>query len=123
MTHLGLGLGLLAALSVPAHAQSTEEPTAVEEPPAEESEEDPLSRHRLRFDVLAERTIGTVSKPVAFNWRRTDVHLAAVGDFPFELNNFGSLGGGGMVRLPTGGSLVELGLTYAGVWDTPSSRR
>ncbi len=83
--------------------------------------DDSLSRYRTPFGVLAERTIGTTSKPVEFNWRRTKVHLAASGNHPFELNNFNSLRSGGLVRLPSGGVIFELGLSYVWVWDTPSS--
>ncbi len=123
-----------------AHAQS--DPAESGDPPAEtppagaesddneagdalpdlKDNEDPLSRHRTRLDVLAERAIGTASKPVAFNWRRTNVHLAATGSFLFELNNFNSLRGGGLVRLPAKKAIVELGVSWAQVWDTPSSR-
>jgi hypothetical protein len=92
-----------------------------EEAEVESEEEDPLSPYRARLDVLAERTIGTASKPVAFNWRRTHVHVAASGSFLFELNNFNSLRGGAMARLPAKKTLVELGLSYAHAWDTPSS--
>ena len=84
--------------------------------------EDPLSRYRTRFDLLAERAIGTASKPVAFNWRRTNVHFAALGSFVFELNNFNTMRVGGMVRLPAKKAIVEFGLTYVEAWDSPSSR-
>jgi hypothetical protein len=94
------------------HAQAQE---------AEETE-DPLSSHRTEFDVLADRAIGTTSTPVKFDWRRSPAHLAATGSFLFELNNFDSVRGGAMVRLPTGGALLSFELSYVGVWDTPSSR-
>lgn len=102
-----------------AHAQDAPvaEPAA---PPAGEVG-DPLSPYRTDLDDLAEATIGTVSRPVAFNWRRTNVQLAGLIAFPFELNNFASLRGGALVRLPSGGAIVELGLSYANTWDTPSS--
>lgn len=89
------------------------------EPSAEP--EDPLSDYRTPFDVLAKRTIGTTSKPVEFNWRRTTVQVAAIGDHLFELNNFNSLRSGALTRFPSGGLIYELGLTYVWVWDTPSS--
>ena len=86
----------LALFATPALAQDT--------PPEEEedvpTEEDPLSPHRTRFDVLTDRAIGTASIPVEFNWRRTKVHVAGTGSFLFELNNFDSARVGGMVRLP-----------------------
>lgn len=85
-------------------------------------EEDPLSEHRAPFDVLVERTIGTTSRPVEFNWRRTKVQVAATGDHLFELNNFNSLRAGALARFPTGGVMLELGISHAWVWDTPSSQ-
>jgi len=96
---------------------------AQEQPEESDSTEatDPLAPHRVKFDVLAERAIGTASKPVEFNWRRTTVQLAATGSFLSELNNFNSLRGGGMVRFPTGGMLIEVEGSYAAAWDTPAS--
>ncbi|MFT7519004.1 MAG: hypothetical protein ACI9MC_001140 [Kiritimatiellia bacterium] len=109
---------------------SDEEPTSDEDDsssgdsPASDSssEEDPLSRHRTDFDVLMDRSIGKASQPVAFNWRRTDVHIAATGSFLFELNNFNSGRSGAMARFPMRGSLFEVSASYVFVGDTPSSR-
>lgn len=95
---------------------------------AEEPEEevplpqDPLAEHRVPLDSLVNRTIGSTSRPVEFDWRRKPVHLAATGGFLAELNNFNTLRAGGLVRLPTGRVLVDLGVSYADVWDSPSSR-
>lgn len=99
-----------------------ETPVQPADPDAEEGDGDPLSRYRTRFDTLAERAIGTATKPVAFNWRRTNAHVAVDLAFPFELNNFNSLRAGGLVRIPTQGLMLELGASYVRVWDTPSSR-
>lgn len=84
-------------------------------------DDDPLAPHRTPFPVLVERTIGTASKPVEFDWRRTKVHLAAAGDHLFELNNFDSLRAGGLARFPSGGLITELGVSYVWTWDTASS--
>jgi hypothetical protein len=89
--------------------------------PSDSAIDDPLSRHRTPFPELAERTIGTASKPVEFNWRRTTVQAAVTGDQLYELNNFNSLRVGGMARFPTSGLIVELGASYVRTWDTPSS--
>lgn len=86
-----------------------------------EEEDDPLGAHRVPLDELVERTIGTASRPVEFNWRRTTAQVAVTGDQLYELNNFNSLRGGLMVRLPTSGTIVEIGASYAHTWDTPSS--
>jgi hypothetical protein len=92
------------------------------EEPAPTEEADPLEQYRASVDVLAERAIGTTSTPVEFDWRKSPVQFAATGSFLVELNNFDSARIGGMARLPSGGFLVELGATWVGVWDTPSSR-
>lgn len=107
----------VAPVNEPAPTDSASDPSA-----PDASAADPLSRHRMPFEELAERTIGTVSKPVAFNWRRTKVQVAATGDQLYELNNFNSLRAGGVARFPTGGVLTEVGASYVRTWDTPSSR-
>jgi hypothetical protein len=89
----------------------------------EEEPDDSLSPYRTPFPVLVEQSIGTASKPVEFDWRRTDVHVALTGDQLFELNNFNSMRAGAMARLPGGGVIYELGLAYVWVWDTPSSEQ
>jgi hypothetical protein len=110
---------LLSLLTGSAWAQSTEAPVEV---PEVTGDEDLLSPHRLRFDVLVDRTIGTASTPVAFNWRRTQVQVAATGSFLVELNAFNSMRAGAMVRLPSERTLVEVGLSWAEVWDSSSSQ-
>ncbi len=85
--------------------------------------EDPLSRYRTPFGVLAERTIGTASRPVEFNWRRSRVHLGATGSHVFELNTFNSLRAGGMVRWPGRNLLYEVDVNYVWAWDSIASRK
>ena len=112
---------LLTALGGAAWAQSNEEAPA--EAPAEEpqGELDPLAPYRVPFDVLAERAIGSAAQPVEFNWRRTTAMLAATGGHPFELNNFNSLRAGGLARFPMNRAILEVGVSYVWVWDSPSS--
>lgn len=110
-------LAIALALSGSASAQETA-PASDEGAP---DEEDPLSPYRTPFGVLVERSIGSTSKPIEYNWRRTKFHVAPTGDFLFELNNFNSMRAGAMVRWPGNGLLYELGLSYVWVWDTPSS--
>lgn len=100
---------------------------AADAPPAASSEapaapaDDPLGPHRVPFPELAERTIGTASQPVEFNWRRSTAQVAITGDQLYELNNFNSLRVGAMARLPSGNMVVEVGASYVRTWDTPSS--
>ncbi len=108
-------------LSVLLWAAAAQDEAPAEGPPPLPSEEDPLSPYRLEFEDLVARAIGTTSGPVAFDWRATTVQIAASGSYVAELNNFNSMRGGVMVRLPSRGSVVELGVSYAGSWDSPSS--
>jgi len=104
-------LWLLATLGAPAFA---------DEP---EPDEDPLSEHRAPFDVLVERSIGSTSVPVEFNWRRSKVHLGVLGSHPYELNNFDSLRSGLLARFPSEGLIYEASVSYVWVWDTPASEQ
>lgn len=96
-----------------------EDPAPVPEAPVGD---DPLEPYRLRFDVLTDRTIGTASRPVIYNWRKSKIHLAATGSFLMELNNFNSGRLGASARLPSRGALFEFGAAWVWVGDTPSSR-
>jgi hypothetical protein len=119
---------LLLAAALAQDAEPAPDPPA-EPAPAEPDvdvdddadEDDDLERYRTPFAVLADRTIGTTSTPVEFNWRRTTAQVAASGAFLLELNNFDSARFGGVVRLPTNGVLFEVGGSWTQVWDTPSS--
>ena len=111
--------GPAASVSAPAAEQDGE--GEAEGDDDEPTLDDTLSRYRTPFGVLLERTIGTTSRPVEFDWRRTTAHVAAMGNHLFELNNFNSLRAGGLLRAPTGGAIFELGVSYVWVWDTPSS--
>jgi len=108
-----------ADLPPPAAAEAPEASPAPEEPPPEDDE---LSGYRARFDVLADRAIGTASVPVEFNWRRSPAMFAVQSSFLAELNNYDSVRVGGLARIPAGSLLVELGGNYVGVWQTTSSR-
>lgn len=92
-------------------------------PPAEggEGTEDPLSPYRTPFGVLVESSIGSTSRPVEFNWRRTRAQIGATGNFLAELNNFNTARAGALARFPANGLIYEVSVTHAWVWDTPSS--
>lgn len=118
---LSLLLLIVPASSVAHAAEAAEGVGTAVDTAVDSTGEDPLSTHRMPFPELMQRSIGTVSKPVAFNWRRTTVQVAATGDQLFELNNFNSLRAGGLARFPTGGLITEVGASYVRTWDTPSS--
>ena len=107
---------LLLSLALAQEAPPEESPP--EEVPAED---DRLSEYRLPFSVLVERSIGVASKPTEYDWRASEVQVAATGSHLFELNNFNTLRAGGLVRVPTEGLMYELGVSKVWVWDTPSS--
>lgn len=114
-------LALLAAGSWAQEAPPAEAPAPQEAPPAEAPAEDPLEPYRTPFDVLANRTIGTVSRPVEFNWRKSPVHVSGTFGYVAELNNFNTLRAGAAARFPTGGLLLEVGVSGVQVWDSLSS--
>lgn len=105
--------GLFLAVVAPSTAADPDPPPV----------EDPLSPYRVRFGALVERSIGTTSVPVEFNWRRTHVQLAATGSFLTELNNFNVLRGGLLVRMPSDSLMIEFGASYSESWESPSSRQ
>lgn len=107
---------LLVTLAGAALAQDPAPPTDLPE------DEDVLSPYRARFEGLVERSIGTASVPVAFNWRRTDLQIAVLGSYLGEQNNFNSMRAGALLRFPSNTALLELGVSYADTWDSPSSR-
>ncbi|MEN0064900.1 MAG: hypothetical protein AAGA48_22335 [Myxococcota bacterium] len=103
----------------PVEPVETSEPA----PSPEASDEDPLSRYKTPFQVLANRTIGTVSSKLAFNWRRTKIQVGGTGSFLFELNTFNSARIGALIRRPTNSVMIEFGVSYTRVWDSESSRQ
>ena len=113
-------LGLVFAARVGAQeAPPPEPPPPAEPPPAEPAI---LAPYRTPFPVLVERTLGSTSRPVAYEWRRSKVQVAVTGAQPVELNTFQSLRAGAAVRLPRNGLLWDLGLSGAWTWDTDASQ-
>lgn len=97
-------------------------PVDAEAPAPAADEPVDLLRYRAPFDVVVNRTIGTASTPVEFDWRHSPAQFAASGSFLLELNNYDSARIGVLARIPSGGLLFEIGASAVGVWDTPSSR-
>ena len=105
-----------------------EEAPGPEEAPAPEEAPDPasddaLAPHRVDLDVLMDRTIGTASRPLVFDWRESRIQLGASGHFLVELNLFDNARVGGVVRVPTGGTLLEVGVAAGLSGDTVGSRQ
>lgn len=119
-------LALLLASSAwaqePAPSEPTSDAPAADAPAAEDTPEDPLAPYRLPLLDLAERTIGTASRPVAFDWRNTHLQLGGAASFLTELNNFDSARFGATARFPGEKLIFEVDVSWVGVWSTRSSR-
>lgn len=113
-------LALLCGLAGAQDVVPTPPPAAP--PPTAPVVEDVLSPYRVPFDALVERSIGTASVPVAFDWRHTKVQLAGSVSYLAELNNFNAMRGGAIIRRPASGMILELGVMYAETWESPTSR-
>ncbi|MCK5687806.1 hypothetical protein KAI87_00985 [Myxococcota bacterium] len=107
---------LLGASAQTAFAEETE-PTI-----KEKKVDTTIAQWRNPIDVLNERMIGSASKPIRFDWRKTTLGVSALGSQLAELNNFDSLRAGGALRMPVSGLITELGLAHVWTWDTASSR-
>lgn len=80
-----------------------------------------LERYRTPLEALNERMIGTASRSVRFDWRKSKLGLALLGSELLERNNFGSTRLGLLARRPFGGVMGELAVTRAFTWGTDSS--
>ncbi|MEO1171215.1 MAG: hypothetical protein AAFX94_04070 [Myxococcota bacterium] len=89
---------------------------------APEEKEPPLEVFRVPFRELVGRTLGSTSRPVSYDWRRSTVGFGVVGSQLTELNNFRSGRFGGTVRTPIGGMIGELSLSRVWTRSTDSSR-
>ena len=65
--------------------------------------------------------IGTASRSVRFDWRKSPASFALIGSELLERNNFGSTRLGVLARMPIGGFIGEVGITRAFTWSTDSS--
>lgn len=85
------------------------------------AEDKSIERHRSPLDALTERMIGTASKSIRFDWRKSTVGFGVLGSELLERNNFGSTRLGLMARKPFGNVMVELAATRVFTWETDSS--
>lgn len=70
---------------------------------------------------LTEHYLGSASRPVRYDWRKSQLAVGAMASELLERNNFGSLRVGGLVRRAFLDIMVEAGLTYVYVLKTESS--
>jgi hypothetical protein len=82
-----------------------------------------LESYRTPLEVLTERAIGTTSRPVRFDWRKSKVEVGATISQLDELNSFWSGRAGVLVRKPFGGLMGELALNRVQTWTTDNSRQ
>ncbi len=89
--------------------------TPIEEPKVEEPKEidESIAKWRTPLDALAESTIGTASRAVLYDWRRSTFGFGVTGGALLELNNFSSWRAGGFVRIPVGNLQVEFAVNRA----------
>ncbi|MBX5484297.1 MAG: hypothetical protein IRZ16_20950 [Myxococcaceae bacterium] len=91
-------------------------------PPATEPVPDhTIDQYRSPVDALNERMIGTASRSVRYDWRRSKIGVVVMGSELLERNNFGSTRLGVLVRHPFGSLMGEFGVTRAWTWSTDST--
>jgi hypothetical protein len=73
---------------------------------------DPLKAYQLPFDTLLEQTVGSASRAVRFDWRKSTASLGLMGGQVLELNNFTSERIGAFLRTPVGPFLGEFGVGW-----------
>lgn len=117
ITALLLGSGASQAEEAPRPPPAETDAQAEPKPPVDTS----IDQHRIPFEELNERMIGSTSQAVRFNWRRVTVGVGATFSSLLELNNFGSNRLGVAVRRPLFGMMGELAITRVSTWSTPSS--
>ncbi len=75
--------------------------------------DDSLEQYRTPFDALTERTIGSASRAVRFDWRKSKFGLELLGGQLLELNNFITWRVGVVGRVPMKGIMLEFGANVA----------
>ncbi len=93
-------------------------PTAEKALPADDTS---LSSERTVFNVLTDHALGSASRAVRFDWRRSNVGFGVSSSILVELNNFASARVGGFVRIPTGNFMFELAVSRVFTWGSFSA--
>lgn len=114
-------LALLTTLASVARADDAPAPATPAAPspppsapplPADHVVDHSIDRFRSPVEALTEGMIGSASRPVRFDWRRSTVTLGAVGSDLIELNNFQSFGGGVFAKKAFGDLLGDIAVTW-----------
>jgi hypothetical protein len=87
-------------------------------PPADEAALEP---YRIPIDTIMERTVGSASRAVRFDWRKKTVAVAVATSSLLELNNFSSAKVGLTARVPMGDFIGEVGLSGVRTWGSLST--
>lgn len=120
-------LVLFVLLSSPRAVLAAEEqapkPTPESSPAGPEKTDDTLEGFRTPLDALTERMIGTASKSVRFDWRKSTLGIGLIGSDLLERNNFGSTRLGLLARRPFGKFMGELAISRAFTWGTDSTEK
>ncbi|HYO71322.1 MAG TPA: hypothetical protein VEU33_35115 [Archangium sp.] len=114
---------VLFVLSLPRAVLAAEEQAPEPSPAGSETADDSLEGFRTPLDVLTERMIGTASKSVRFDWRKSTLGFGLIGSELLERNNFGSTRFGLMARKPFGKLMGEVAMTRAFTWGTDSTEK
>lgn len=80
-----------------------------------------LNERRTAFNALTEHALGTASRAVRFDWRRTTIGFGVSSSLLLELNNFSSARVGGFARFPAGSFMFEVAVTRVVTWSSWSS--
>lgn len=120
-------LVLFVLLSSPRAVLAAEEqapkPSPESSPAGPEKSDDTLEGFRTPLDALTERMIGTASKSVRFDWRKSTLGIGLIGSDLLERNNFGSTRLGLLARRPFGKFMGELAISRAFTWGTDSTEK
>jgi hypothetical protein len=75
----------------------------------------------VALPVLNEHFLGSASRAVRFDWRRSPVAFGIAGGEILERNNFGLVRVGALARKAFSDLLLEVGVNYLHAFSTPSS--
>ncbi len=80
-----------------------------------------LTEERTSVNELLQQTIGTTTRSLRFDWRKSPIHVGLTAGQLLELNNFNSWRTGATLRVPLEDFLIDLQASYVYVRDSRSS--